>query len=163
MALNPFVMRDEEWKLKRAEVSVGMTPNKLKSISPLIDNVAEKFSAYIRKEIGRNPRKSFNARDICIRYTCECVSECIFAIDSGSFEKDDSKVIAMADKMIRSISDAATSLLPKPLMPKDVEHFFIYLMEEALKHRINNKIRRDDFLNHILELREKKGISGDVN
>lgn len=162
MALNPFVMRDEEWKLKRTEVAVGMTQNKMKSIFPLIDDIGEKFSAYIKSEIEKDPDKSFSARDICVRYTCECVSECIFAIDSGSFRKDDSEIIAMADKMIRSISDAATSLIPKRMMPKDVEEFFIHVMEEALKYRTTNGIQRDDFLNHILDLRKKKGISGKV-
>lgn len=160
MALNPFVMRDDEWKEKRTEVAVGMTQNKLKSIFPLIDDVGEKFSEYIRREIEKNPVKSFSARDICVRYTCECVSTCIFAIDGGSFTKDDSEIIAMADRMIRSISDAATSLLSKRMMPKDVEEFFIYLMEEALKYRSENGIERDDFLNHIIQLRKKKGISG---
>lgn len=163
MALNPFVMRDDEWKTKRTEVAVGMTQKKMISIFHLIENIGEKFSAYIRREIEKSPGKSFNARDICVRYTCECVSECIFAIDSESFKKDDSEIIVMADKMIRSISDAATSLLPKRMMPKDVEEFFIHVMDEALKHRIENGIERDDFLNHILELRKKKGISGKIN
>lgn len=161
MALNPFVMRDEEWKEKRTEVAVGMTQNKLKSIFPLIEDVAEKFSIYIRKQLESDSKKSFDARDICVRYTCECVSSCIFAIDGGSFTKNHSEIIAMGDKMIRSISDAAKSLLPKRLMPVDVQDFFISLMEQAIKYRTDNAIERDDFLAHIISLKKKKGISGE--
>jgi cytochrome P450 len=128
MALNPFVMRDDEWKEKRTEVAVGMTQNKLKSIFPLIDDVARKFSQYITRELAENPKKTFNARDICVRYTCDTVATCIFAIDGGSFAKDDSEIIRMGDKMIRSISDAAKSFLPKRLMPQDVQDFFVYLV-----------------------------------
>lgn len=128
MALNPFVMRDDEWKEKRTEVAVGMTQNKLKSIYPLIDDVARKFSQYITRELAENPKKTFNARDICVRYTCDTVATCIFAIDGGSFAKNDSEIIRMADKMIRSISDASKSFLPKRLMPQDVQDFFIYLV-----------------------------------
>lgn len=159
MALNPFVMRDDEWKEKRTEVAVGMTQNKLKSIFPLIDDVARKFSQYITKELAKDPRKTFNARDICVRYTCDTVATCIFAIDGGSFDKDDSEIIKMADKMIRSISDSAKSFLPKRLMPQDVQDFFIYLMDEAIKYRVSHGIERDDFLAHIISLRKKKNIS----
>ncbi|CRL07674.1 CLUMA_CG020631, isoform B [Clunio marinus] len=159
MALNPFVMRDDEWKEKRTEVAVGMTQNKLKSIFPLIEDVARKFAIYIGQEIEKNSRKTFNARDICVRYTCDTVATCIFAIDGGSFTKDDSAIILMGDKMIRSISDAAKSFLPKRLMPQDVEDFFVYLMEEAIKYRTENGIERDDFLSHIISLKKKKNIS----
>lgn len=133
MALNPFVMNDDEWKEKRTEVAVGMTQNKLKAIFPLVEDVARKFSDYIGKEIAKNPCKSFEARNISVRYTCDTVSACIFAIDGGSFTKEDSQIIKMADKMIRSISDAAKSFFPKRLMPQEVQDFFIFLMDEAIK------------------------------
>lgn len=160
MALNPFVMKNDEWKEKRTEVAVGMTQNKLKAIFPLIEDVARKFSSYVRKELENNSRKSFEARNICVRYTCDTVATCIFAIDGGSFTKDDSEIIKMADKMIRSISDAAKSLFPKRLMPQDVQDFFIYLMDEAINYRISHGIERDDFLAHIISLKKKKNISG---
>lgn len=108
MALNPFVMKDDEWKEKRTEVAVGMTQNKLKSIYPLIEDVAVKFSDYIKEKIEKDPRQSFDARDICVRYTCDCVSTCIFAIDGGSFKNEHSEIIKMANNMIRSISDVTT-------------------------------------------------------
>lgn len=162
MALNPFVMRDDEWKEKRTEVAVGMTQNKLKSIFPLIEDVAQNFAKYIGKELEKDPKKSFEARNICVRYTCDTVATCIFAIDGGSFASEDSEIIKMADKMIRSISDAAKSFLPKRLMPKDVEDFFVYLMDEAIKYRMNHGIERDDFLSHIINLKKKKNISGNL-
>lgn len=133
MALNPFVMKDDEWKEKRTEVAVGMTQNKLRAIFPLIEDVARKFSDYIGNELEKDSEKSFDARNICVRYTCDTVATCIFAIDGGSFTKEDSQIIKMGDKMIRSISDAAKSFLPKRLMPQDVQEFFIFLMEEAIK------------------------------
>lgn len=161
MALNPFVMKDEEWKEKRTEVAVGMTQNKLKAMYPLIEDVAINCSSYIQKKVVKNPRHTFDARDLCVRYTCDCVSTCIFAIDGGSFAEGTSEIIKMGDKMIRSISDASKSFLSKRLMPQDVQDFFVHLMEQAIKYRIDREIERDDLLAHIISLRKKKGISGD--
>lgn len=159
MCLNPFVMRDEEWKEKRTEVATGMTQNKLRAMFPLIDDVAKKFVAYIKTEMKENPTMSFDSREICVRYTCDTVASCIFAIDGRSFEKQESQIINMGMKMIRSISDASKSFLPKRLMPEDVQSFFIFLMDEAIKHRDANGINRDDFLAHIISLKKKKEMS----
>nr|AHJ10935.1 cytochrome P450 6FW1 [Chironomus kiiensis] len=159
MALNPFVMRDEEWKEKRTEVASGMTQNKLKSMFPLVQDVGKRFAEYIKLELNRNQLKSFDSREISVRYTCDTVSSCIFGIDGGSFTKKESEIISMGNKMIRSISDAAKSFLPKRLMPQDVQDFFVYLMEEAIKYRNNHSISRDDFLAHIISLKKKKDMS----
>lgn len=159
MALNPFVMRDDEWKEKRTEVATGMTQNKLKAMFPLVHDVGKRFSEYIQKELTLNPSKSFDSREICVRYTCDTVSSCIFGIDGRSFTKDESEIINMGNKMIRSISDAAKSFIPKRLMPQDVQDFFSYLMEEAIKYRTENSVSRDDFLAHIIALKKKKEMS----
>lgn len=160
MALNPFVMRDDEWKEKRTEVATGMTQNKLKAMFPLVHDVSKRFVDYLNEEIQQNPTKTFDIREICVRYTCDTVASCIFAIDGGSFLKKESEIIIMGNKMIRSISDAAKSFFPKRLMPQDVQDFFIYLMDEAIKYRINNNVNRDDFLAHIISLKKKKEMSG---
>lgn len=159
MALNPFVMRDEEWKEKRTEVATGMTQNKLKSMFPLVHDVGKKFADYLKAELKQNPEKSFDSREICVRYTCDTVSSCIFGIDGGSFTKKESEIISMGNKMIRSISDAAKSFIPKRLMPQDVQDFFVFLMEEAIKYRIEHSISRDDFLAHIITLKKKKQMT----
>lgn len=159
MCLNPFVMRDEEWKEKRTEVATGMTQNKLRSMFPLVDDVAKKFVTYLKEEMKGNPNMSFESREIAVRYTCDTVASCIFAIDGRSFEKEESEIIKMGMKMIRSISDAAKSFLPKRLMPQDVQDFFIFLMEEAIKHRNENNVNRDDFLAHIISLKKKKKMN----
>jgi cytochrome P450 len=160
MALNPFVMRNDEWKEKRTEVATGMTQNKLRSMFPLVHDVSKRFVEYVSQEIDKDAHRAFDSREICVKFTCDTVASCIFAIDGGSFTKKESEIINMGNKMIRSISDAAKSFLPKRLMPQDVQDFFIFLMQEAIKYRENNNVSRDDFLAHIISLRKKKDMSG---
>jgi cytochrome P450 family 6 len=42
----------------------------------------------------------------------------------------------------------------------DVHNFFVNLMRQSLKYREENKVQREDFLDHLIQLRNKKGISG---
>lgn len=46
-----------------------------------------------------------------------------------------------------------------PLIPKQVEAFFTNLMSMAVKFRLDNKIERTDYLDHLLQLKKKKNIS----
>lgn len=160
MGLNPFVMREGQgWKEKRTEVAVGMTQSKLKSMYPLIEAVASKFSEYIMKELAVNPKKTFDSRDMSVRYSIDTVATCIFAIEGGSFAEEESQIMRLGNRVRRCFSDAAGSFFSKRLMPQEVEDFFVYLMDEAIKHRVENNIEKDDFLSHIISLRKKKNIS----
>lgn len=42
------------------------------------------------------------------------------------------------------------------------ENFFIELMSKAMKHREETKIQRIDYLDHLMNLKNKKEISGEA-
>ncbi|KAL1396483.1 hypothetical protein pipiens_001043 [Culex pipiens pipiens] len=63
-------------------------------------------------------------------------------------------------KDFRSFHDNEfAKLLNVGLIPKSVEKFFTNLMSEALKHREQKGIKRVDYLEHLISLRNKKNIS----
>lgn len=45
-----------------------------------------------------------------------------------------------------------------PFVSKRVESFFVQLMEDAIKLREEQKIDRDDYLNYLLQLKQKKNL-----
>lgn len=45
------------------------------------------------------------------------------------------------------------------IIPKDVEHFFINIMNQAVKYRIEKKVTREDYLAHLIALKNKKEVS----
>lgn len=44
-------------------------------------------------------------------------------------------------------------------LPKRIEEFFVKLTRDAIELRKNGTVKRDDFLNYLLQLREKKDMS----
>lgn len=121
-----------------------MTQNKAKSIFSADWQQRSKILNVHQKGNWKNPGKLFSARDICVRYTRDCVSECIFAIDSWYFKRFGNLCHGWSND-------------PKHLWRSDESlsqtNFLIHVMEKALKHRIDNRIEQDDFLNHILKMR----------
>lgn len=51
-----------------------------------------------------------------------------------------------------------TKFVKFSLIPKKVEIFFTRLMEDAIQMRLSGGIERDDFLNFLLELQNKKNL-----
>lgn len=59
--------------------------------------------------------------------------------------------------MFRGIAESVQSMFSKKLIPLEPENDFIRLMSDAMKYRIESKSNRDDFLAHIIQIKEKRG------
>lgn len=112
---------------------------------------------YISQEVARDGLKSFDARDIMTRYTCDVTSSCVFATDAHSFSSQNPLILTTLRSMLRGIADSIQSIFPKKMIPKKHEDDFIKIMTDAVKYREQNKSDRDDFLAHIIATKQRKG------
>lgn len=151
-------MKDDAWKEKRNEVITAMSPVKLKAMYPLIIDATKNFVKFISTEIEKEKLKAFDARDICARYTCDSICSCTFGTDAQSFTADDPFFYIKGREMLRGMADSLQSYLPKKMIPNKVEKFFIEIAKEAINCRTEHKIRQEDFLTHMIAIKERKGM-----
>lgn len=52
-----------------------------------------------------------------------------------------------------------TKIYRPPFVPKHVEIFFIHLTKKALRHRIEKKFNKNDYLDYMLQLKDQQNIS----
>lgn len=121
---------------------------------PLMQNATKTLNDFIK-----NSSTALDARDICSRYTCDAISNCLFGIDVKSFHDDSAEVYEHSKKVVQGIMAATTSILPKKMFPPESEKFFMKLIKDSINYRINNKIERDDFLAHVIASQQKKNLS----
>ncbi|KXJ78555.1 hypothetical protein RP20_CCG004239 [Aedes albopictus] len=166
-ARNPFSLSGEKWKTRRAEITPAFTNNRIKALSTLMDEVCDRMTAYVKKQNS----SALDTKELMAKYTTDVVSNCVFAIDAQSFSKDKPEIREMG-RRIMDFNFAAqlilmvTTFLPSiknfykfSFIPKEVEHFFIRIMQDAIRHRKDNNVVRNDYLDHLLSLQEKKQIS----
>lgn len=166
-ARNPFFLKGEEWKEKRAEITPAFTPSRMKALYPLIEDVQLRMAEYIRK----NLKTPLEARELCAKFTVDVVSNAIFGVDAQSFTKENPEIREMGRRLfapssifiIKMFLIGAIPFLKKFLSMKfiedDTENFFKGLMDQALKYRDDNKVQREDFLEYLIQLKKKKGIN----
>ena len=168
---NPFLSRGDVWKEKRAEIAPGFSNNRLKALYPLIQNIQKRLSAYINEEILKGSKDPFDAREICAKYTTDVVSSCVFAADGESFTKKDPEIRAMSKKLMKPDGKTIFLIILTSIFPfmkrfvkvqfvaSETQNFFINLLEQALNYRKTNNVHREDFLDHLINLKNKKSIT----
>ncbi|CAD7092574.1 unnamed protein product [Hermetia illucens] len=169
---NPFILSGNEWKEKRGEVTPALTNNRIKASYPIMLSVCGKMTKYLEKETKKHIADGIEARELAARYTTEVVSNCIYGIEAGAFEEGTCEIrekgAAVLDQSFASIvylmlmsavPDCLRGIFKRPFMRKDMQTYFIQLMKEAIRVRQSTKSDRVDFLNYLLQLREKKNLS----
>ncbi|XP_058454845.1 probable cytochrome P450 28a5 [Malaya genurostris] len=169
-ARNPFNLSGEKWKIRRGEITPAFTNNRIKALYTLMDEVCIRMTEYVNKQIKLNG-STFDIKELMAKYTTDVVSNCIFAIDAQSFTKEKPEIREMGRRimdfnLIAQFALAALTFFPSivkvykfSLLPKDVEEFFIRIMSDAIRHRKQNNVVRNDYLDHLLSLEAKKNIS----
>lgn len=168
LSRNPFMLKGEEWKEKRAEITPAFTTSRLKALYPLIEDVQGRMIAYIEQQIKKE--EPLEARELCAKFTTDVVSNAIFGIDAQSFTKENAEIREMGRKLmtpntwflIKMFLVAAIPALKKVLSMRfvavEIEKFFIDLMKQSLQHRKDNNVQREDFLDFLIQLKKKKEL-----
>ncbi|XP_055546467.1 probable cytochrome P450 28a5 [Wyeomyia smithii] len=169
-ARNPFSLTGEKWKNRRAEITPAFTNNRIKALYTLIEEVGVRMTEYLNLKVKQN-ESPFDIKEIMAKFTTDVVSNCIFAIDAQSFKKEKPEIREMGRRIMEfnltaQFAMTMLTLIPSikkyykfSFVPKDVEAFFIRIMTDAIRHRKKNNIVRNDYLDHLLTLEEKKQIS----
>jgi len=117
------------------------------------------------------PSDGLNAKEVCLHYTTEVVSDCVLGISAQSFTDNPTPLVGMIKRVFEQsfgfiFYTVVANLWPPirnfysvSLFAKEVEEFFYDIMRKCIQMRRENPgQQRDDFLNYMLQLQEKKGL-----
>lgn len=164
---NPFLLTGEEWREKRMEISPAFTASRMKPLYTIVEDIAARMTRYIEQ----NASSALDAKELASKFTVDVVSSCIFDTDAQSFTNDHAEMREMGRKLVdqtfsslliiilRSLCPKLAKALNIGMIPKSVEQFFTNLMAEAIRYREKNSIKRVDYLDHLISLRNKKEIT----
>uniref|UniRef100_A0A1B0D380 Cytochrome P450 n=1 Tax=Phlebotomus papatasi TaxID=29031 RepID=A0A1B0D380_PHLPP len=164
---NPFLLKGQEWKDKRAEITPAFTQLRIKAMYPVIEDVCERMKKYIIKE----NKQAIECREMSAKFTTDVVSSCIFGVDAGSFAGGNAPIREMGKRILNfsprlmlyfllvQLVPAFKKFFKISLVEKVVETFFVGIMKDAIDLRKRNKIDRTDYLHYLLELQERKKLT----
>lgn len=117
-------------------------------------------------------------KEVVSRFTTDIIGSCAFGIDCNSIKNPNSEFRAFGKKIFqpdinlqRRIKEALLLVLPRSItaflnikrMDRNVEDFFMGVVKNTVNYREKNKIRRNDFMQLLLQLKNDGKVEGDEN
>ncbi|XP_061399976.1 probable cytochrome P450 28d1, partial [Musca vetustissima] len=174
---NPFFLRGESWKERRADLVPGMSPIRIKSIYPVTLEKCNRLSHFIRDQVKRKANNGgLDAHDLCLRFTTEVVSDCVLGVNVGTINDQPSTLLDMIKNLFtltpsQIIYQLTIAFLPSlknylkaTFFSKASTKYFFDLMADSIRLRRQEQSNKNraDFLNFLLQLQEKKKLSNTI-
>lgn len=165
---NLFSADGDLWKLLRQKFTAAFTTGKMKAMYPILLKQVDRLERIICDASKKNVE--LDVRDLMARYTIDIITNCGFGVDSNSLN-DESSVfrklgkrifnIKYRDSLVYMFKFIATNTFKNfnffaPEIEDSTTEIFEYILEQR-----NNMPNRQDFMDILLQMRDKNTLSGD--
>ncbi|KAL9708007.1 hypothetical protein quinque_011525 [Culex quinquefasciatus] len=173
LSANLFFMEGHQWRKLRAKLTPTFTSGRLKAMFYTILAVGEQFDRFLGGYVaGVN---EVEVKDLLARFTTDVIGSCAFGIDCNSLENPKSEFREMGKRMINfpklkalkvffamMFRDTARKLGIR-FNDEDVSEFFFSVVRDTIKYREENNVQRKDFMQLLIELKNKGYMDGEVD
>ncbi|XP_005184401.2 probable cytochrome P450 6a13 [Musca domestica] len=169
LTANLLFLDGERWRVLRHKVSPVFTTGKMKFMFPTVVQVGERLEPACLKFINSEDGSGIvEAKDLCARYTTDVIGTCAFGIECNSLIDPQAEFRKMGrsifekprhNGVIQGLMFTQPKLAQKLRMKTfsdDVAEFFMTAVKETVEYRQKNKIRRNDFMDMLIEMKEER-------
>jgi cytochrome P450 family 6 len=166
LSANLFFIHGDYWKTMRLKLSPTFTSGKMKLMFDLVLNLSEDMVKFVEKNFG-----DLNVKDTMACYTTDVIGNIAFGLDLKCMETPNSKFREIGQKVFDSFNLVKQFFLGSyykytkhmgfTVFQKDGTDFFINIVKKAIEYREKNNVRRNDFLDLMIQLKNKGKVEGD--
>nr|CAD7456312.1 unnamed protein product [Timema tahoe] len=167
---NLFFLKGEKWRWLRAKLTPTFTSCKVKVMFQILIDGASQMNKYVEPIASKE--EPLEIRELIAKYTTDIIGTFAFGLQFNSLKDPDSEMRAMSRKLLTpSAKNKFTGIIIKtfPCLAKllcltfldlEISRFFRRVIEEAVDYRENKNVVRNDFLQVLIQLKNK-GHDGD--
>uniref|UniRef100_A0A1L8E424 Putative cytochrome n=1 Tax=Nyssomyia neivai TaxID=330878 RepID=A0A1L8E424_9DIPT len=166
-----FALSGQRWKSLRNKLSPTFTSGKMKMMHSTIIAVAKEFQNYLGTVAHKDGEVEI--KDILSRFTTDVIGNCAFGIECNSlkdpnaeFRKIGKRVFEFSPiefirifflAMFQNVGRVLKMSVNKP----EVSAFFLRLLKETTEYREKNNVKRNDFLDLLMQIMKTGKLEGD--
>ena len=164
-------IEDDRWRFLRNKLSPVFTSGKLRSMYSIISGLGENLIKAVEKQSG----KSIEVKNLMSKFTVDVVSSTSFGMDANTLNGEHLELHKIAKEIFGPEGTGALKLFFLFAFPEfsklirlrqfsnRVTNFFINVLSENIKYREENNDNRNDFLNMLIQLKNKGSIDGEFS
>ncbi|XP_036333110.1 cytochrome P450 6a9-like [Rhagoletis pomonella] len=161
-----FSLDGHKWRVMRNKLSPTFTSGKMKQMFPTVTRVGAELVNVVAAALSDG--STLEVRDFLGRFTTDVIGSCAFGIDCNSLKNPKDPFREMGrrvfiDQRHSLVGIAFIILFPKlcrrlhiKLTPDHITEFYMRIVRENIEYREKNGIRRNDFFDMLLELKNNK-------
>nr|AHJ10931.1 cytochrome P450 6EV10 [Chironomus kiiensis] len=160
---NVFTAGGQEWKELRAKLTPTFTSGRIKMMFPILSEVADRMIEHLKKL--NLSEDGLEMKEIYAEFTTEVIANVAFGLDIKCIGQPDNEFRKIAKSvfdppkwqhfknfMIFALPDVA-KFFNMALTPRFVTDFFLKTVRENMEYREKNNIRRNDFFQLLLDIK----------
>ncbi|XP_037947264.1 probable cytochrome P450 6a13 [Teleopsis dalmanni] len=172
LTANLLFLDGEPWRALRHKLSPVFTTGKIKYMFSTMVTVAENLEGACHKIVDKKEGQ-FDAKDLFARYTTDMIGSCAFGLECHSLTNPNSDFQRMGRKILEeprhspfvqafmfTAPDLARKLRMKTFTDEATE-FFLKVVQETVEYREKNNIKRNDFIDLLIELKTHRDLLGE--
>ncbi|GJQ82003.1 hypothetical protein Trydic_g6882 [Trypoxylus dichotomus] len=163
-----FALSGQRWRDLRVKLAPTYTSGRMKSMFPVMVAISHELIATLKEEHQKGP---VDITDICTRFSTDIVGNCTLGVDCNSLKYGNSEFCVKGKRLFTVTRfeivviflclsfPKAMKFLGSRFLPKDATDFFWKITKDATDYRENNKVRRDDVLQLLIDLMHKEDVA----
>ncbi|OXU29726.1 hypothetical protein TSAR_016158, partial [Trichomalopsis sarcophagae] len=167
-----FSLEPARWRPLRIKLSPTFTSGKLKEMFYLLAECGNSFETLIDNMVKKNP--VIECRELTAKFTTEVIGICVFGLKAEAMTDGDSEFRKIGRKVFENswmkfikfrIRDAMPwlfNLLGPFFYDHEINGFFINLMKQTMEYRKKNNVRRNDFVDLLMDIKDDPSKVGDI-
>uniref|UniRef100_A0A336L3W3 CSON002647 protein n=1 Tax=Culicoides sonorensis TaxID=179676 RepID=A0A336L3W3_CULSO len=159
-----FILSGQQWKQMRDKLTPVFTSGKMKYMMPTILNVAQELVNAMSDEMKID--SCLDMKEWMARFTTDVIGTCAFGIECNSLRNPDAKFREMGRRVLdfglnfkRVIFGQNfpkfAKLIRMKVLSSNIREFFFGVIKETLEYRDQNKVKRNDFIDLLLQMWNK--------
>ncbi|CAD7079471.1 unnamed protein product [Hermetia illucens] len=171
LSVHLFNLDGQKWRNLRVKLSPTFTSGRMKFMFPTVLEVSDRFNKTLDELL--KTQKTHEVKDLLARFTTDVIGTCAFGIECNSLKDPNAEFRKYGRKHIEEPSHGALVNRLMNVFPRlcqmlhltrthhDVTKFFMGIVRETVDYREKNSIRRNDFMDLLIQLKNHATIDGD--
>lgn len=167
LTANIFTLHGPKWKSIRHKITPTFTTGKMKFMFPTIVDVCNDMTSHLLNE-SRNPDPTIELTDLLACYTTDVIGKCAFGLECNSLKNPHAEFRKFGHQIFGEDRNCEVLTLILQVFPRlarrlrlrqytdDVHNFFMGVTKETLEYREKNKVKRNDFIDILIDMKNNK-------
>jgi len=166
-----FSLTGAKWRNMRVKLTPTFTSGKMKMMFGTMVDCGKELKDVLLKTARKG--EAIEMKDILARYATDIIASCAFGIQCNCLQNPDAEFRIWGRKIFlrtrRTMIFRFLSLLMPSLIrrfglsftPTDISNYFIKMVSETVEYREKNGVQRNDFMQLMIQLKNKTLVAGD--